>query len=78
MNASGTISASKAAAQLSRNRATTSRQPDQVPIVHLASLVSVGWRRWVYGIAISARDNKKRLARHINARVENLLAIDKI
>lgn len=45
---------------------------DQVPILSLGEHGQRELSQMVWGIATPARDNKKRLTRHINARVENL------
>jgi putative SOS response-associated peptidase YedK len=45
---------------------------DQVPILHVGEHGQRELSQMVWGIATSARNNKKRLMRHINARVENL------
>jgi putative SOS response-associated peptidase YedK len=45
---------------------------DQVPILHVGEHGQRELSQMVWGIATPSRDNKKRLMRHINARVENL------
>jgi putative SOS response-associated peptidase YedK len=47
---------------------------DQVPILRLSEHGQRELSPMVWGIATPARDNKKRLTRHINARVENLMS----
>src|ERR1700683_3649018 len=45
---------------------------DQVPILHLSEHGQRQLAPMVWGIATVARDNTKRLMRHINARAESL------
>jgi putative SOS response-associated peptidase YedK len=47
---------------------------DQVPILNVGEHGQRQLSPMVWGIATPARDNKKRLTRHINARVENLMS----
>jgi putative SOS response-associated peptidase YedK len=47
---------------------------DQVPILSLGEHGQRELSQMVWGIAMPAGDNKKRLMRHINARVENLMS----
>lgn len=47
---------------------------DQVPILHLGGHGQRQLAPMVWGIATPARDNQKRLTRHINARAESLMS----
>jgi putative SOS response-associated peptidase YedK len=67
------ISVSKAAlAPSSSSHATMSRRPIRFRFLSLGEHGQRELSQMVWGIATPARDNKKRLTRHINARVENL------